>query len=76
MACETARAARVGQLALFHHDPNYDDQMIAAIEQQAQKLFPGTLAAREGLTLSLLPQEQELHHAPTDNAFKTVAVEG
>ena len=76
MACETARAARVGQLALFHHDPNYHDEMVAAIEQQARKCFPNTLAAREGLTISLLPEEDELHHAPMDDAFIPVAVEG
>ena len=41
-------AAGVGQLALFHHDPNYGDAIIARIERQARERFPNTLAAREG----------------------------
>jgi len=54
MACETARSAQVGRLVLFHHDPNYDDEMIAAIERQARKLFPHTMAAQEGQVIDLM----------------------
>jgi len=53
MACELARAAGVKQLVLFHHDPNYSDKEIAAIETQARNLFPATQAAYEGLELVL-----------------------
>jgi phosphoribosyl 1,2-cyclic phosphodiesterase len=49
MACETALAAGVGQLALFHHDPNYDDAALRALEAQAQAIFPSAFSAREGL---------------------------
>ncbi|MEO7732628.1 MAG: MBL fold metallo-hydrolase [Kofleriaceae bacterium] len=48
---ELARAAGVPQLVLFHHDPNRTDSQLAAIEAQAQAQLPGTVAAREGLTL-------------------------
>jgi phosphoribosyl 1,2-cyclic phosphodiesterase len=48
-----ARAAGVDTLVLFHHDPASDDARIAAIERAAARALPGTLAAREGLRLSL-----------------------
>jgi phosphoribosyl 1,2-cyclic phosphodiesterase len=50
-----ARAAGVGQLLLFHHDPGHDDWQIARMEAATRALFPSTLAAREGLTLMLVP---------------------
>jgi phosphoribosyl 1,2-cyclic phosphodiesterase len=53
MACRTAKAARVGQLVLFHHDPNYDDATIAGIEREAREHFPNSVAAREGQTINL-----------------------
>lgn len=48
-----ARAAGVGSLVLFHHDPASDDARVAAIEREAAAALPGTIAAREGLVLSL-----------------------
>ena len=48
-----ARAAGVGSLVLFHHDPSHDDAAVAAIERAAQTVLPGTVAAREGLTIHL-----------------------
>lgn len=53
MACELAKAAGVKQLALFHHDPNYDDATVQRLENEAQALFPNAFAAREGLELKL-----------------------
>jgi phosphoribosyl 1,2-cyclic phosphodiesterase len=47
--CRTAGARR---LVLFHHDPIRDDRALAALERQAAEAFPGTVAAREGLTLT------------------------
>jgi phosphoribosyl 1,2-cyclic phosphodiesterase len=47
-----AEAAGVGQLVLFHHDPGHDDWQVAAIEAATRALFPRTLAAREGMTLT------------------------
>jgi ribonuclease BN (tRNA processing enzyme) len=46
-ATQMARAAGVGQLILFHHDPEHDDAMVEAIERHARALFPATRAARE-----------------------------
>ena len=36
---DKAKVAGVGQLVLFHYDPSYDDEMIAANEAHAQHLF-------------------------------------
>lgn len=48
---ELARAAGVPQLVLFHHDPARTDAQLAAIEAAARANLPGTVAAREGMTL-------------------------
>ncbi|MFT3926066.1 MAG: MBL fold metallo-hydrolase [Myxococcales bacterium] len=50
---QVAHAARVGRYVLFHHDPVRDDAQVDALESAAREVFPGTLAAREGLALSL-----------------------
>jgi phosphoribosyl 1,2-cyclic phosphodiesterase len=55
MACETALAAGVKRLALFHHDPNYDDEALLGLEKQAQAVFPRTFSAREGFEVELTP---------------------
>lgn len=52
-ACEVARRAEVGRLALFHHDPMRGDDAVDGIEARARCLFPSTLAAREGLEVAL-----------------------
>lgn len=49
-----AKQANVKQLALFHHNPDHNDNDINTIEENAQKVFPNTIAAREGLEI-LLP---------------------
>lgn len=48
MACELAQEAGVRRLALFHYDPSYSDVDIEKIEANAQTLFSGSFAAREG----------------------------
>ena len=50
---QLARAAGVGQLLLFHHDPNRDDKGVREIERRCQALFPRSAAAREGMTVRL-----------------------
>jgi phosphoribosyl 1,2-cyclic phosphodiesterase len=57
MACEAAQAAGVQRLALFHHDPNYDDETVHDLEEQAQLVFKPSFSAREGLELTLATQE-------------------
>jgi phosphoribosyl 1,2-cyclic phosphodiesterase len=53
MAAEAAREAQVGQLLLFHHDPEHDDAHVQALERLAKKIFPRTHAATEGLEIVL-----------------------
>jgi phosphoribosyl 1,2-cyclic phosphodiesterase len=53
MACEVARLCNARRLVLFHHEPRYDDESIADMEADAQKLFPATQAAYEGLEIDL-----------------------
>ncbi|WP_374439958.1 MBL fold metallo-hydrolase [Stella sp.] len=51
-ALRIADAASVGQVALFHHDPGRDDAAMDAIAGAARRRRPGTLVAREGMTLA------------------------
>lgn len=48
-----ATEAGVSQLVLFHHDPMRTDTAVAAIEARARPLFANTVAAREGMSMSL-----------------------
>jgi ribonuclease BN (tRNA processing enzyme) len=57
MAARVARAAEVDRLILFHHDPNYPDADVLALERAARRLFPRTWAAREGGEIWLDGQE-------------------
>jgi phosphoribosyl 1,2-cyclic phosphodiesterase len=50
---EVADKANVGTLCLFHHDPDHDDQAMKEIASVAEKKRPGTIVAREGLTLTV-----------------------
>ncbi|NJP05650.1 MAG: MBL fold metallo-hydrolase [Chloroflexaceae bacterium] len=53
MACDVAKMCNAQQLVLFHHDPMYDDEKVAALEREGQQLFANTLAAYEGLEIVL-----------------------
>lgn len=53
MAIETANAANVKQLALYHHEPDHDDDTLEEIEKRAQGVRPDTFLAREGMTIDL-----------------------
>lgn len=46
-----ADAAQVKTLVIFHHDPNHNDDFMDAVARQAEAMRPGTIVAREGLTL-------------------------
>lgn len=52
-ATRVATDCRVGQLILFHHDPAHDSRTMREIVAEAQRYFPGTIAAREGWTTDL-----------------------
>lgn len=51
--CKLAQAGGVKQLALFHHDPEHDDDFLDTVEKSAKEQFKDTFAAREGMTIAL-----------------------
>jgi ribonuclease BN (tRNA processing enzyme) len=53
MATDVARAAHVGKLILFHHEPTYDDSKLDTIQAEAQALFANTYSAFEGMEIDL-----------------------
>ena len=53
MAAEAARAAGVGELLLYHHDPEHNDTEIHELERFGRSLFPRTRAAVEGMEIRL-----------------------
>jgi len=55
MACDVAASAQTGQLVLFHPDPSYTDPMLAGMEKKAKSLFTDSVAAYEGLEVTLTP---------------------
>jgi hypothetical protein len=67
MACEVAAAAEVGLLALFHHDPAYEDSLIEEIEREAQTRFGNTVAAYEGLEITLVRSDIERRQQSDQN---------
>lgn len=52
-----ANAAAAKTLAIFHHDPAHNDGFLDEISAKAEASRPGTIVAREGLTLQLAPSE-------------------
>lgn len=44
----------VKQLVLCHHDPQRSDEEVSRIEEDARREFENTLAAREGLVITLM----------------------
>ena len=54
MAVEAAKLANVGQLVLFHLDPNYDDNLLKKLEEKAKGMFYNTIMAYEGLEIDLM----------------------
>ena len=46
-------AASVGKLIIFHHDPSHGDSDMDQIALEAEKQRPGTLVAKEGMTITL-----------------------
>ncbi len=52
-AIETATAARVKRIALYHHDPYHEDTDVEAILENARRMHPNVIAAKEGLEVTL-----------------------
>ncbi|MEO8099215.1 MAG: MBL fold metallo-hydrolase [Acidobacteriota bacterium] len=52
-AVKVAKAASVGKLVLFHHDPSHSDEMLRVIEHDARQEFAQSYVAREGWAVEL-----------------------
>lgn len=49
-----SRAAGVKALAIFHHDPDHEDQFMETLEAEARQLWSGAMVARENMRVNLL----------------------
>jgi phosphoribosyl 1,2-cyclic phosphodiesterase len=47
------RAAGAKRLAVFHHDPEHDDDMLDGIARDVAKELPGSIVARDGLVIEV-----------------------
>ena len=47
------RAANVKRLAIFHHDPDHEDQIMEEIEETARNAWEGAFVARENMVVHL-----------------------
>jgi len=48
-----AKAAGVRRLAIFHHDPDHNDDFMDRVAAEASRAFPGAFVARENMRLDL-----------------------
>jgi phosphoribosyl 1,2-cyclic phosphodiesterase len=62
-AVKVAKAANVKKLVIFHHDPLHNDEFLDRVGEQVAQRFPNSLMAREGLSLQLLPPDNDLSEA-------------
>jgi len=54
MAIEAAKLANVKNLALFHLDPNYNDDFLEKMETRAKGMFQNLVMAYEGMEIDLM----------------------
>lgn len=52
-AIRLGRMAGVKRLAIFHHDPDHTDDIMAGIEDQARKSWSNALVARDNMVITL-----------------------
>lgn len=53
MAADVAQRSGAQRLVLYHHDPAHDDAAVENIERRTREKFPRTIAACEGLEISI-----------------------
>jgi phosphoribosyl 1,2-cyclic phosphodiesterase len=51
-AVEVAQQANVKRLVLFHHNPDYDDDLLAIQEAKCRQIMPNACFARESMEIS------------------------
>lgn len=57
-AVKVAQAANVKQLVIFHHDPSHNDDFMDQIGRDTSSHFEGSVIAREGMEINLVPTEE------------------
>lgn len=65
-AVKVAKAAKVKKLVIFHHDPLHNDEFLDRVGEEVAQEFPGSMMAREGLSIPLAAPS-----APRDRPIET-----
>ncbi len=50
-AIEVAERADVKRVALTHHDPDHNDEILLRVEKESQARFPNSFLARENMEI-------------------------
>ncbi|MGK7926606.1 MAG: MBL fold metallo-hydrolase [Spirulina sp.] len=58
-AVKIAKTARVKKLVIFHHDPLHNDDFLDAVGEKVAATYPGSILAREGESIELIPLTRE-----------------
>ncbi|ASC71468.1 Ribonuclease Z [Halomicronema hongdechloris C2206] len=53
LGVDAARAANVGKLIMFHHNPCHDDNQLDQLEAEIRSQFQATYLAREGMVVKI-----------------------
>ncbi|MGD2181500.1 MBL fold metallo-hydrolase [Lusitaniella coriacea] len=56
-AVKMAKAAKVKQLVIFHHDPMHNDDFLDRLAEEVKEAFPNSILAQEGKSLELFPKD-------------------
>ncbi|HIK56947.1 MAG TPA: MBL fold metallo-hydrolase [Synechococcales cyanobacterium M55_K2018_004] len=63
-AVKVAKAANVGKLVIFHHDPLHNDDFMDKVQDDTRKQFANSLVAYEGLEINVLNESKARAIAP------------
>lgn len=63
-AVKVAKAANVGKLVIFHHDPLHNDDFMDKVQEDTRKQFANSLVAYEGLEIDVLNESKARATAP------------
>jgi phosphoribosyl 1,2-cyclic phosphodiesterase len=47
------QAASAGKMAIFHHEPDHDDEFMGKLEKEAKEYWDGSFAAMDGMVVNL-----------------------
>ena len=59
-AVKIAKAAKVKQLVIFHHDPLHNDNFLDQVSENVALAFPNAILAREGKSIELVSANNSL----------------